>query len=153
MQQDQWELDVLLAEDTESEIQLFEIALQRCGRVRSLNVVRDGAEAIAYFRGQPPFEPSTHPTPNLVVLDLSMPKVNGLEVLDWVQHHPECSVIPTVMFSNSADAGDVEKAYRLGANAFFSKPHTFQELEEILKLILQFWDRALRPVATNPPCR
>src|SRR5690242_6993530 len=96
-----WELNILLADDSDTEIELFQMALRRCGQVRSLNVVRDGSEAIAYLRGDPPFTPNGRQSPNIIVLDLKMLRMGGLDVLDWLRHHPECSVIPTVIFSNS----------------------------------------------------
>ena len=149
----QWELDILLAEDTDSEVELFQMALKLIGRVRSLSVVRDGEQAISFLRGEPPFELKGRPSPNVIVLDLKMPKLSGLEVLEWLRQHPECSVIPTVVFSNSMHESDIEEAYKLGANAFFAKPSQFEQLKEILELILGFWDRALRPVLKNPVCQ
>jgi len=147
-----WELDILLGEDTPSDIELFQMALERCGQVRSLNIVRDGEELVSYLRGDPPFEAEKRPSPNVIIMDLKMPRMDGFDVLSWLGNHPDCSVIPAIVLSSSREEADVAKAYKLGANAFFSKPANFAELEEILRLIFEFWDRAVRPPLKKPIC-
>jgi CheY-like chemotaxis protein len=144
-----WKLDILLGEDTPSDIELFQMALTGCGGVQSLNVVRDGRDLLRYLQGKPPFEPGVHPRPN----HLKMPKVDGFQILEWLKSHPECSVIPTVVFSSSKQEEDVQKAYKLGANAFFEKPSDFAQLEHILRAILDFWSCAQRPAVKEPVCR
>jgi CheY-like chemotaxis protein len=147
-----WALDILAAEDSPSDIELLKMALTRCGDVRSLQIVRDGQEVIDYLQGEPPYNEPERPAPNLVLMDLKMPRMNGLDVLQWLRKHPECSVIPVIIMSNSPLEEDVQKAYRLGANAYFQKPSNFAALEEILRSILQFWSHAKRPPITRFPC-
>ena len=147
-----WELDILCAEDTPSDIDLLKMALAKCGSVRSLYIVRDGRELIAYLKGEPPFSDPRRQAPNIVLMDLKMPHVDGFQVLQWLRNNPQCSVIPVVMFSSSALDQDVLQAYRLGANAYFQKPTNFQELQDILASILNFWSHAKRPPLTRFPC-
>jgi two-component system response regulator len=144
-----WQLDILVAEDTPSDIKLLEKALERCGEVRSLKIVTDGQDLVDYLRGQSPFHEPGRQVPNLILLDLKMPRMDGFEVLAWLRKHPECSVIPVVVMSTSSLDSDVLQAYRLGANAFFEKPVNFEALQDILRSILMFWSHARRPPLTE----
>ena len=147
-----WELDILVAEDTPSDIDVLKMALARCGHVRSLQIVKDGSEVIGYLRGDPPFNQPRRQVPNIVILDLKMPHMNGLQVLEWLRANPECSVIPAIIFSSSGLEDDVLRAYRAGANAYFEKPTDFDQLQEILHSILKFWSHARRPPVTALKC-
>jgi CheY-like chemotaxis protein len=140
-----WELDILLAEDTPSDIQLFQMALARCGDVHSVQSVKYGQEVIDYLRGEPPFNQSDRQVPNIIFMDLKMPRMDGFEVLEWLRQNPECSIIPVIILSSSGLDGDVLRAYRLGANAYFQKPNDFSQLQDILESILRFWSHAKRP--------
>lgn len=147
-----WQLDILVAEDTPSDIRLLESAMARCGDIHSLKIVKDGQELIDYLRGEPPFNQPDRQIPNVILMDLKMPRMDGFEVLAWLRKHPECSVIPVVVMSSSGMDSDVLQAYRLGANAFFEKPLHFDELQEILRTILTFWSHAKRPPITRLSC-
>ena len=140
--EDKWPLDVLLAEDTDTDAELFQMAIAQIGDVRSLHVVRDGEELIQYLLGEPPFN---HKPPDIIFLDLKMPKLNGFDVLKWLKKHPQCSVIPTIMLSNSWFEQDIQRAYELGVNAFFSKPLIFNQLIHVLKVTFEFWSLTERP--------
>jgi CheY-like chemotaxis protein len=140
-----WELDILAAEDTPSDIELLQLALQRCGAVRSLRVVDDGQQLIDYLRGDPPFDQPARQAPNIILMDLKMPRMDGFEVLQWLRENPDCSVIPVVIMSASSLESDILRAYRLGANAYFQKPTDFGELQDILQSILTFWSHARLP--------
>ena len=147
-----WALDILAAEDTPSDIDLLQLALKHCGDVRSLEIVRDGLELIEYLQGKPPFNQPDRQVPNIILMDLKMPRLDGFEVLKWLRANPECSVIPVIVMSGSGLDQDVLQAYRLGANAYFEKPGSFEQLEEILRSILLFWSSAKRPPITRFPC-
>ena len=140
-----WELDILAAEDTPSDIELLQLALQRCGAVRSLRVVEDGQQLVDYLRGDPPFNQPGRQMPNIILMDLKMPRMNGFEVLEWLRENPECSVIPVIIMSASGLEPDILQAYRKGANAYFEKPTDFHHLENILQSILTFWSHAKLP--------
>jgi CheY-like chemotaxis protein len=105
---------------------------ERGGIPVHLVVTQNGAEALAYLKGEGEFGNRTkHPFPHVVVTDLKMPRVSGLNVLAWLKEHEEYRSFPKIVFSGSNDEHEVEEAYRLGANTFFQKPvalHEFQDL-------------------------
>jgi CheY-like chemotaxis protein len=80
-----------------------------------------------------------------MLLDLKMPRRTGFEVLQWMLEHPACRVVPTIVMSNSGLPQDVDRAYMLGANAFFTKPTELGQMVDILALIHHFWTVAQRP--------
>jgi CheY-like chemotaxis protein len=145
-------LDILAAEDTPSDVDLLEMALKKCGGVRSLQIVPDGHDVVAYLKGESPFDEPRRQVPNIVFMDLKMPRLNGFEVLEWLRKHPDCSVIPVIIMSSSAMPEDILRAYRLGANAYFQKPMNFHQLQDVLQSILKFWSHAERPPITKFPC-
>jgi CheY-like chemotaxis protein len=148
----QWQLDILAADDTPSDIDLFQMALKKCGSVRSLQIVSDGRELVAYLSGEQPFNQPGRQPPNIIFMDLKMPGMNGFEVLQWLRKNPNCSVIPVIVLSGSGLEEDVTQAYRLGANAYFEKPTNFEQLQDILRSVLTFWSHAKRPPVTKFPC-
>jgi CheY-like chemotaxis protein len=75
-----------------------------------------------------------------------MPRCSGFELLQWLADHPECKVIPTVVLSGSAEEIDIRRAYQLGANAYFQKPSSFDDLVSLVKLCSDFWSRSLVPM-------
>lgn len=139
-------LTVLLAEDNPDEALLMQRAFKQCGLQRPPQVVHDGLEAIAYLSGHGAFaDRIVHPYPNIVILDLKMPRATGFDVLAWLKDHPDMVVIPTLVWSASSDVRDVKRAYCLGANGYLCKPVDFQEFKAMVVDIFRFWDRCLRP--------
>src|SRR5262245_26034988 len=115
---------------------------------KSCIVVEDGEEAIKYLRGEGMYaDRETYPFPTVILSDLKMPRMSGFELLRWVREHPECSVIPTLLFTSSAVPSDIKEAYQLGANAYMVKPRDHKEFEEFLRLTCQYWKRCERPAA------
>ena len=107
---------VLLAEDNLDEVYLLRWAFRRAGLPHETIEVRDGVVTMEYLKGTPPFnDRARYPFPRLLLLDLKMPKVNGLEVLAWLETRPEFSSLPAVVLSSSAFQGDSQKALDLGA--------------------------------------
>jgi|ERR1044071_2936567 CheY-like chemotaxis protein len=146
-------LNILLAEDDPNDLELFSQALRRDGAIVNLQRVHDGAEAIQYLQGAEPFSNrSHHPFPDIILLDLKMPRITGLDVLRWRKSHRDCARVPLIMFSGSGLQKDVETAYTLGANSYFSKPNSFQELQETLRTILHYWSRAELPEIPRQRC-
>ena len=140
------ELIVLLAEDQEDDVFLFRRAIAQVVINHKLQVVHNGDEAIKYLRGSDAFaDRAKFPFPNVILLDIKMPKVTGLEVLEWLHQHPHCAVIPTVMFTSSDQPQDVKRAFEMGANAFFTKPLAAQEWVELMGLIFHYWSRSHVP--------
>jgi len=140
------DLTILLAEDSEDDVTLVRMALERAGITNPLHVCHDGEEVVAYLSAQGPYtDRQKYPFPRLLILDLKMPKMNGLDVLRWLRAHPACSVIPTLVLSSSELRSDVQEAYSLGANAFAAKPSGLRELGEFFKNFLVFWSQCKLP--------
>lgn len=140
-----YEVRILIAEDLESEQEIYKAALKKIG-APDFRFVQDGVDAIDYLKGEKQFaDRSVHPFPSCMLLDLKMPRMDGFEVLEWMSDHPDCRVIPTIVMSNSSLENDVNRAYQLGANAFFTKPSTLREMVEVLALIHHFWTVSQRP--------
>ena len=139
-------LRLLMADDSEADQLFVRNALDASGVVTSFNAVSDGREAIDYLQAKGDFaNRARFPFPNILLLDIKMPGVNGFEVLTWLRDHPECKVIPTIMFSSSAMELDVHQAYVLGANAFMVKPTSAKELTQLIQLTYQFWSHCETP--------
>lgn len=139
-------LHILLADDNEDDIQLVRMALQRTGLNNPVHVCRDGEEVIAYLRGKEPYaNRQEYPFPRLLILDLKMPRLGGLDVLRWVRDHPNCTVIPTLILSTSVLKSDVQEAYELGANAYLTKPGDFVTLQTLFKDLFAFWSHCELP--------
>ncbi len=131
---------VLLVEDDDSDVLFMQMAMQAAGVENTLSVARDGREALAYLRGEGPYaDRQQHPVPGLVLLDLRLPYVPGLKVLEWLRQQPAYAHLPVLILSSSDQDADVEAAYRLGANAYLVKPPLLGELEHIVRLIKKYW--------------
>lgn len=137
---------ILVAEDDPRDRELLLHAAQPNGCDFELHLTNDGEEALHYLKGSGRFADRVrHPFPDLVVLDLKMPRVNGLEVLKWLRHGSRHARIPTVMLSGSGLDHDVEEAYRLGVNTYFTKPDSLRDLRELIHSLVEYWSRSQRP--------
>src|ERR1700720_3704984 len=133
-------LSILLIEDDENDILLVQHAMERSGAGHKVHAVRDGEGAIRYLRGEAEYsERRKHPLPNIILCDLKMPRMGGLEFLRWLRDHPESSVIPTIVLSSSHLEGDVGEAYYRGANSYMTKPTGLDELVEMLRITFEYW--------------
>lgn len=139
-------LIILVAEDDENDTFLLERAFRKNGIDLPVHVCRNGEEAMAYLRGDGIFaDRDQYPFPRVLITDLKMPKCGGFELLTWLQEHPQCSMIPKIVLTASAEEQDVVRAYQLGANCYFQKPRDFQTLCEIVLIANSFWARAVLP--------
>ena len=130
---------ILLVEDDENDVFFFQRALNRAGMTHPLQVAHDGQEAIDYLRGGGKFtERANFPLPGLILLDLKLPFVMGLDVLKWIRQQSDLSFI-VIILSSSRQDDDVEAAYRLGANAYLVKPADVSDLERMVRAINDFW--------------
>lgn len=130
---------ILYAEDEETDVYLFRMALQKCGKEHTLLHVPDGQETIDYLSGAGRYtDRGLYPYPNLVLLDLKMPKASGLEVLEWMNANGR-SRVPTVMLTSSDHPSDIETAKRLGAVDYLIKPHDMSSLMRIVREIDKRW--------------
>jgi CheY-like chemotaxis protein len=112
--------------------------------------VRDGQEVIDYLRGEAPFgDRNTNPLPQLLLLDLKMPRLNGFDVLDWLKRQPGLKRLLVVMFTSSEEVQDINRAYDLGANSYLVKPHAIDDLMRVIERLEKYWLEANR----NPDCQ
>src|SRR5215831_3407186 len=117
---------ILIAEDDENDVFLIKRALHQAQFENPLQVVRNGEEAIAYLKGNTPFEDrEKYPMPAILLLDLKMPRKNGFEVLSWIRQHPEYNSVAVVVLTSSQESADINRAYALGANSYMVKPANF----------------------------
>jgi CheY-like chemotaxis protein len=130
---------ILLAEDNANDLELTLAALQQNHLANEVVSVRDGAEALDYLYKRGPFEKRPGGAPALVLLDLKMPKVDGLEVLKQIKSDPHLSFVPVVMLTSSREEQDLIRSYQLGVNAYVVKPVDFSEFMDAVRQIGAFW--------------
>lgn len=137
---------ILLAEDSRNDVELILSALADNNLANEVIVVRDGREALDYLYRQGMFRLRMIGHPAVVLLDIKMPKVSGLEVLQILRADPQFRHVPVVMLTSSREERDVIKGYELGANAYVVKPLDFQEFIRVVKTLGLFW-----AVVNQPP--
>ncbi len=130
-------LYVLLAEDSRVQAQLVEIIFEEVPEVELAAVVEDGSDALAYLRREEPYANSQ--PPDLVLLDINMPNVDGFEVLSQMKNDPALRTIPVVMLTTSTDDEDVVKSYEDGASTFMQKPVDVEKMREMLNKLADRW--------------
>ncbi|MBI3098886.1 MAG: response regulator [Planctomycetes bacterium] len=130
---------ILLAEDDERDVELTLEALGQYHLANDVVVVRDGAEAMAYLLREGPQADRPEGNPALVLLDLKMPRMDGLEVLLRMRDTPSLKSVPVVILTSSREERDLVEGYRLGANAYVVKPVDFGQFVEAVKEIGAFW--------------
>jgi CheY-like chemotaxis protein len=130
---------ILLAEDSANDIELTLAALSEHRLANQIDVVRDGADALDYLYRRGAYANRTGGHPAVVLLDLKMPKVNGLEVLRAIKSDPAMHSIPVVMLTSSREEGDLIRSYQLGVNAYVVKPVEFGEFMQAVRQLGAFW--------------
>ncbi len=130
---------ILLAEDSENDIELTLAALASHHVANEIVVVRDGVEALDYLRRKGAYADRSPENPALILLDLKMPRVDGIQVLREVKGDPALRSIPVVMLTSSREEQDVVNTYNLGVNAYVVKPVEFHDFMEAVKVLGQFW--------------
>lgn len=136
---------ILLVDDDPNDILLVQRAFKKAGLSYSLIHRRDGEEAIDYLSGKVPYSDRTkHPLPTLILLDIKMPKVNGFEVLSWLQREPALAKIPVVILTASVRQEDKTEAEKLGAVGYRAKPVDFADLVGIIRDVDSRWLSQLR---------
>lgn len=139
---------ILLVEDSPNDVELTLAALERCQLANDVVVVRDGAEALDYLFERGKFTKRNSGNPVVVLLDLKLPKVDGLEVLGQIKQDPTLRQTPVVMLTSSREERDVVESYNLGVNAFVVKPVEFERFFEAIRDLGMFW-----AVLNEPPPR
>ena len=130
---------ILQVEDDPNDVFLFKHAMKKAEMTNPMQVASDGQEAIDYLSGVGKFaDREQYPLPGVVLLDLKLPYVMGLDVLKWIREQPNMPLV-VIILTGSAEDRDIASAYRLGANAFLTKPSEPSKLQEIVKAIKDFW--------------
>jgi CheY-like chemotaxis protein len=130
-------IDILLVEDNPGDARLTREALADSTVRNHLHHARDGEEALAFLRHEAPF--AQEPTPDLVLLDLNLPRMDGREVLETLKQDPALKHIPVVVLTSSQAEEDILRVYRLHANCFITKPADLEQLARVVHGIEQFW--------------
>jgi CheY-like chemotaxis protein len=130
-------VEILLVEDSPSDADLTEEALSDGKVLNHLHWVEDGVEALAFLRRQGKYTKA--PRPDLILLDLNLPKKDGREVLAQIKADPSLKRIPVVILSTSAAERDILRTYELNANCYVSKPIDLEQFISVVKLIEEFW--------------
>jgi Response regulator containing CheY-like receiver, AAA-type ATPase, and DNA-binding domains len=131
---------ILFIDDDSNDVLLVQRALNKAGLSYPLIHKRDGEEAIDYLSGKPPYsDRAKHPLPELILLDIKMPKINGFDVLGWLQRQPALAKIPVVILTASVRVEDRSEAEKLGAVGYRTKPVDFGELVNIIRDVDARW--------------
>lgn len=137
MEKDQGE--ILLVEDNPDDEELALLAFKKNNISDEIHIARDGAEALEYLFGSVDGKNLQAPHLKLILLDLKLPKVDGLEVLKRIKTHPNAKKIPVVIFTSSSEEKDLAEAYCLGVNSYIRKPVDFKQLIETAQQISTYW--------------
>jgi CheY-like chemotaxis protein len=144
-----------MVEDVQDDVTLMLRAFQRASMTNPIQIVPTGEEALAYLRGEGKFASrEEYPLPDLVLLDLTLPGIDGFEVLTWIRQDDSLRSLPVVVLTSSSRIRDVNRAYSLGANSFFVKELDFQQAVDLSALLRQYWfEKARKPEVSRPARR
>lgn len=130
-------IEILLVEDNPADVRLTREAFRDAKLVNNLHCVENGVEAMQFLRREGQF--ATSPVPDIVLLDLNLPKKDGREVLKEMKEDPELAVLPVVVLTTSRAEEDIVRSYVLHANCFISKPVDFNQFIRVVQSIEDFW--------------
>jgi two-component system, response regulator len=144
------EIDILLVDDSQEDVDLTLHALRSENLANHVFLARDGEEALDFlFCTGPHVERSFDHPPKLVLLDLKMPKIDGMQVLKQIKGDPRTRTIPVVLMTSSREERDMVSGYELGVNSYIQKPVDFDEFRKVVKLMGLYWMVVNRPPVTN----
>jgi len=130
---------ILLAEDNPKDVELTLEALSEHNLANKVVVVRDGVEALEFLRYEGQFKLRNRGNPAVLLLDIKMPRMGGIELLQVIRNDPALKYLPIVMLTSSREESDLVTSYELGANAFVVKPVDFEHFMDVIKQIGVFW--------------
>jgi chemotaxis family two-component system response regulator Rcp1 len=130
-------IEVLLVEDSPGDVRLTQEAFRECGKPVRLHLAADGIEAMAFLRREGIYANS--PRPDLILLDLNLPKLDGREVLALIKNDEDLKIIPTIILTTSDDESDVMISYQLKANCYLRKPAQWDAFDGLVRSINAFW--------------
>ena len=136
-------MNILLIEDNPGDIMLAQEALKEAYLYSyELDIVKDGESALAFINQVVPFDKKKRP--DLIIMDLNIPRKNGTEVLHYIKSHPDLKDIYVVVFSTSEAVKDIDTSYKLGANCYLSKPVDYEEYVWVISSMVKYWGRFIR---------
>lgn len=141
-------IEMLLVEDNEADIRLTQIALQQAKLENRLHVVRDGEQALAFLKREGEYADAVRP--DLLLLDLNLPKVSGAEVLKEIRENPQLKTLPVVILTTSDADKDIYESYELHANCYITKPVDLRKFMGVVEMIEDFWARVAN-LPSGPP--
>jgi CheY-like chemotaxis protein len=143
---------VLIAEDVPNDVELLQRSFNQAGISVTAHVVSDGEECIAYLSGTGKYaNRDEYPLPDLLLLDLKMPRANGFDVLKWIRAQPSLASLRVVVLTSSGRIRDINLAYDLGANSFLTKPLNFIDFTNTIQVMLKFWlEQSRKPEVKRP---
>lgn len=145
----QFDCEILLVEDNPADVELTLHSLKKHHFANRIVIARDGAEALDYLFGTGKYQGrNALAHPNLILLDLKLPKLSGLEVLKQLKSHEDLRTIPVVVLTSSKEEPDIREAYRLGANSYIVKPVDFDQFTKVVTDIGLYW-----LILNEPPVR
>lgn len=131
---------LLLVEDEDDDIAIITQAIKKVDFEFPVEVLKSGEDAMRYMAGDSPFaDRERFPLPFLILLDLKMPGWDGFDFLQWLQYRADLHHIPVVVLTSSGMDDDVRKAYAMGAKSFLLKPSDFADMQELMRLLKQYW--------------
>jgi chemotaxis family two-component system response regulator Rcp1 len=130
-------VEILLVEDNPSDVILTQLAMRQCKLANNMQVARDGEEALQILRGEGQFAGSARP--DLILLDLNLPRMDGRELLSVIKSDPVLRTIPVVVLTTSEEERDVVESYALHANAYIAKPIDMDQFVKVVKAVDDFW--------------
>jgi two-component system response regulator len=133
-------VEILLVEDNASDVELTLHALKRYNLANRMHVVRNGVEALEFIFCTGAYaQRSISPGPKVILLDLKLPLVDGLEVLQRIKDDPRTRMIPVVVLTSSREERDIVESYRLGVNSYITKPVDFEQFTEAVRTLGMYW--------------
>lgn len=135
-------IDILLVEDDPGDVELTKEGLQTAKMLVNLHVVEDGEKALRFLKKEAPYSEAVRP--DLILLDLNMPRKNGQETLQEIKADPSLRSIPVIVLTTSEAESDIARCYDLGANCYITKPISFEAFTKVVAMIEEFWFTIVR---------
>jgi two-component system response regulator len=143
-------IEILLVEDNANDVELTLHALARHNLANKIHVVRDGEEAMDFLFCRGPFNERTFDNPpKVVLLDLKLPKIDGLDVLRALKSDPRTKAVPVVVMTSSREQRDMVESYHIGVNSYIQKPINFGEFQEVIRQLGYYWLAVNQPPPTE----
>src|SRR3954454_16451164 len=145
------EFHILLIEDSRADVKIIERALREGNVAHRLTVIHDGRQALDYLRGLQDSDAGEELEPDLILLDLNLPGIDGCQVLTEIKSHPYLRSLPVVILTTSRREEDVLQTYQAGANPYIQKPAEYPRYRDLVMTLRQYWhETALRPPHNRP---